>query len=61
MGEQLTDVEINLAQQLLKEQFPTLNGLMCTLYQDKKSKVSETTVQNKAQIIHCRARPHWIV
>ena len=36
MGEELTDLEINLAQQLLKKQFPNLNGFTCTLLQDKK-------------------------
>jgi len=33
MGEELTDLEINLAQQLLKKQFPNLNGFTSTLLQ----------------------------
>ena len=33
MGDQLTDIEINVAQSLLKKQFPKLNGLASTLYQ----------------------------
>ena len=36
MGEQLTDVEINFAQHLLKSQFKHVNGLHLTLQQDKK-------------------------
>ena len=47
MGEQLTDVEINFAQSLLKKQFPNLNGLASTLYQEKKTILSEASVQNK--------------
>ena len=31
MGEELTDLEINLAQQLLKKQFANINGLQSTL------------------------------
>ena len=61
MGQQLSDVEINFAYQLLKEQFPKINGLISTLYQEKKAALSETSVQNKLQIVHCRTRHHWIV
>ena len=61
MGEQLTDAEINFAQSLLKKQFPKLNGLASTLYQEKKTILSEASVQNKLQIIHCNSRQHWIV
>ena len=61
MGEQLTDAEINFAQSLLKKQFPKLNGLASTLYQEKKTILSEASVQNKLQIIHCNSRHHWIV
>ena len=60
MGQQLSDVEINFAHQLLKEQFPKINGLICTLYQEKKAVLSETSVQNKLQIVYCRTRHHWI-
>ena len=58
MGEQLTDAEINFAQSLLKKQFPKLNGLASTLYQ---TILSEASVQNKLQIIHCNSRQYWIV
>ena len=61
MGQQLSDVEINFAHQLLKEQFPKISGLMSMLYQEKKAVLSETSVQNKLQIVHCRTRHHWIV
>jgi len=56
MGEQLTDIEINVAQSLLKKQFPKLNGLASTLYQEKKFELSEASVQNKLQTIHWRSR-----
>ena len=35
MGEELTDVHINVAQNLLKKQFYNLGGLQCTLLQVK--------------------------
>ena len=57
-GEKLTDEEINHAQKLLKSQFPKLNGLELTLYQEKVS-VQATT--NWLQIIHCHQRDHWIL
>ena len=61
MGQELTDNEINLAQQLLKVQFPTLKGLQSTLYQEKEQNLTENDVNNKLQIIHCRSHLHWIV
>lgn len=56
MGEMLTDFEINHAQNLLKSQFPGINGLHFTLLQ---SKIKEP-VKNKLQIVHCWERNHWI-
>ena len=50
MGE-LSNTEINLAQQLLKYQFPNLNGLQSTLIQEKKMALTEKSVKNKVQII----------
>ena len=38
MGAELTDRHINLAQKILKEQFPSLNGLNSTLLQLKQQK-----------------------
>ena len=61
MGEELSDTEINLAQQLLKTQFPNLNGLQSTLFQEKKMVLTEKSVRNKVQIIHCKSRHHWVV
>ena len=55
MGEELSDVEINYAQQLLKEKHPNINGLRTTLY---KGKIPE--IENSVQIVHCLARHHWI-
>ena len=61
MGEELTDTEINLAQQLLKKQFPNLNGFKSTLLQDKRYALTEKDVRNKVQIIYCKGRRHWVV
>ena len=41
MGEELSDVHINLAQRLLRAQFPELNGLLSTLLQEKETSVIE--------------------
>ena len=61
MGEELTDIEINLAQQLLKCQFPEVNGLQSTLLQDKQTMLTERSVNDKIQIIHCKRQHHWVV
>ena len=61
MGAELTDRPINLAQKILQEQFPHLNGLNSTLLQLKQQKFTETMVRNKLQIIHCSERHHWII
>ena len=45
MGEQLTDMEINVAQQLLKEQFHHINGLQSTLLQERCVKTSKEVKQ----------------
>lgn len=60
MGEELCDIEINFAQQLLKAQFTKLNGLTSTLYQEKRVQLTENLVQNKVQIVYCKTRHHWI-
>ena len=41
MGEELTDLEINFAQQLLKEQFQHINGLQSMLLLEKDMKISD--------------------
>jgi len=61
MGEMLSDIHINAAQTLLKEQFQKLNGFQSTLYQSKNIKWADEQIANKVQIIHCRLRNHWIV
>ena len=62
MGVELSDLQINMAQNLLKAQFPQLNGLKSTLQQTKSTGLLPVDeVKNKLQIIHCKARHHWIV
>jgi len=57
-GERLDDMVINVAQKLLKSQFPKIKGLNSTLLQGKK--ISSVFHKNKVQIIHSRG-DHWIV
>jgi len=47
MGEELSKNEINLAQQLLKKQIPTLNGFQSTLLQGRQKTLTESDVYNK--------------
>ena len=61
MGNELSDSEINFAQDLLKEQFNKLNGLQSTLLQGNQLNLTENETRNKVQIIHCYSRHHWIV
>ena len=63
MGEELSDCEINFAQQLLKQQFGHINGLCSTLLQDKDKPYNliTTMLSNRIQIIYCQSRRHWIV
>lgn len=63
MGTELSDLHINLAQRIFKEQFSHINGLESTLLQGKKKKkftLTKHMVKNKLQIIHCLERHHWI-
>ena len=55
MREELSDVEINYAQRLLKEKHPNVSGLRTTLY---KGKIPE--IEDGVQIVHCSTRHHWI-
>ena len=57
-GRKLSDLHIDYAQQLIKKQFPSLNGLQSTLYQSKKQVGG--TMKNRLQVIHSRG-DHWIV
>ena len=57
-GATLSDLSINMAQKMIKKQFPKLNGLISTLVQEKKYMYKPT--KNQLQIIHSRD-DHWIV
>ena len=64
MGNELTDMEINFAQQLLKAQFTSINGLESTLHQQLQKNatvLSKDSVRNRIQILFCQERKHWIV
>lgn len=62
MGNELSDLHVNMAQNLLKAQFPQFNGFCSTLLQGKELPVQPAdAVKNKVQIIHCNKRHHWIV
>ena len=54
----LSDVSINWAQQIIKDQFPHLGGLQSSLLLQKTT--IDVSVEDKIQIIHCRSN-HWIV
>ena len=58
MGEDLTDLEINFAQQLLQQQCHHINGLCSTLLQEKGSKLTRDSVKNRVQIIYCQNCKH---
>ena len=60
MGQDLSDIEINLAQELLKTQHPGLNGLRSTLFQERREVIAENNPVNNVQIVHCHERHHWI-
>ena len=38
-----------------------MNGLQSTLFQEKQMVLTEKSVRNKVQIIHCERRHHWVV
>ena len=60
MGQELSDLEINLAQELLRIQYPKLNGLQSTLFQERKKLFLKNFLTNCIQIVHCQARHHWV-
>ena len=57
-GDELTDQHIQMAQYLLKSQFPLIGGLYNTLKQRQRV-IGCTT--NTIQIIYCSRREHWIM
>jgi hypothetical protein len=59
-GVKLTDLHVHFAQQLLKRQFPHLNGLQPTVLQAKKSPGAKKPLPNQLQVIHSRG-DHWIL
>ena len=61
MGEELSDVHINLAQRLLRVQFPESSGLLSTLLQGKETSVIERKEKRILQVIHSTSRHYWIV
>ena len=60
IGEKLCDAEINLAQRLLRVQFPELGGLQSALLQQNEAPIPERK-EKVLQIIHCGSHHHWIV
>ena len=60
MNAELSSDEINYAQELLKLQFPNINGYQSTFLQDKPLDLTEDAVKNKIQIIYCKSQHHWI-
>ena len=59
-GSMLNDKHINFAQCVLKIQFNLAEGLGCTFYQ-YKPRSDDCKIQCGLQIVHCRARNHWIL
>lgn len=64
--EMLSDVSIQTAQSLIKKQFPQLNGLQPTVYQQQiqqgrpnESSMDQNCTHSQLQIIHCHGN-HWI-
>jgi len=54
MGNDLTDLDINFAQQLLKAQYTSINGLKSTLHQllqKNASALSKDSIQSRIQIL----------
>jgi len=58
MGEEISGIESNLAQNTLKKQFPDLQGLQFTLLQAKTSTKITCTEVRWVQIVHCVSRHH---
>ena len=57
MGGELSDIEINYAQRLLKKQHPNFGGFHSTLLQGR---VLVKDFANNIQIVYCSTRNHWI-
>ena len=61
MNAELSCDEIIFAQELLKLQFPKVNGFQSTLLHDNPLNLTEDAVKNKIQTIHCKSRHRWII
>ena len=57
-GHMLTNSSINMAQDILKKQFPAIKGLISTI--DQYQTPAADGGVNQLQIFHCRSRAHWI-
>ena len=57
-GGELTDKHIQMAQYLIKCQFPLVGGLQNTL---KQQQFVIGCTANTMQVIHCNRRKHWII
>ena len=57
-GGEMTDKHMQMAQHLVRIQFPVVGGLQSTLLQQKKKK--GTWTMSTVQIIYCNKRSHWI-
>ena len=57
-GGEMTDKHMQMAQHLVRIQFPVVGGLQSTLLQQKKKKGIWT--MSTVQIIYCNKRSHWI-
>jgi len=59
-GKQLTDILVNFACGLLKEQFPLLGGFQSTLLQNSKLNSQLRNPKHAIQVIHLEAEKHWV-
>ena len=61
MDGELSNIHVNLAQRLLRAEFPDLNNLLSTLLQEKETTAIEKKENKMLQIIHSTRRHHWII
>lgn len=57
-GRRLTDKHMTFCQAVMKRQFPTIEGLACSLFQSKQH---ETKIKSGLQVIHLQNRSHWVL
>ena len=61
LGCELSDIEVNYAQYLIKLQFSHLTGLQSTLLQEKLFTGTSEKLKNKLRVIFCKEQKHWIL